>query len=72
MQNNVLCDRPELKAFFKVLTTEEHHCHEYIYTTYLKKYTQHTKSIRVANCLTKVSVLAAVPIDQMKLQPKLD
>jgi hypothetical protein len=70
MQNNVLCDRPELMIFFRVLTSEEHHRHEYTHITYLKKYAQHSKAIRIAGCLAKVSVLAAVPVHQMKLQSK--
>jgi hypothetical protein len=59
-------------AFFKELKIEEHQCHEYTHITYLKKYTQHSKAIRIAGSLAKVSVLAAVPVHQMKLQSKSD
>ena len=57
-------------AFFRVLTSEEYHCHEYTHITYLEKYAEHSKAIRIASCLTTVSVLAAVPVHQMKLQSK--
>ena len=57
-------------AFFRVVTSEEHHCHEYMHITYLEKYAQHSKAIRIAGCLSTVSVLAAVPVHQMKLQSK--
>jgi hypothetical protein len=63
-------NRPELMAFFRVLTSEEHHCHEYTHITYLEKYAQYSKAIRIASCLTTVSVFAAVPVHQMKLQSK--
>jgi hypothetical protein len=71
-KNNVLSDRPELMAFSKELTHEEPHCHKYSHMTHLKKYTQHSKAIRIAGCLTTVSVLGAVPVHQMKLQSKWD
>jgi hypothetical protein len=68
MQNSALCDRPELMAFFRVVTSEEHHCHEYTHITYLEKYAQHSKAIRMPGCLTTVSVFAAIPVHQMKLK----
>jgi len=70
MQNSALFGTPELMAFFRVVTSEEHHCDEYTHITYLEKYAQHSKAIRIPGCLSTVSVLAAVPVHQMKLQSK--
>jgi len=33
----------------------------------LEKYAEHSKAIRIASCLSTVSILAAVPVHQMKL-----